>query len=261
MLSLSDVQNRLRDAIVEDATGGILPLLVGGRDPAKRLAVHRRHYNASLARALLDKFPAVTWLTGASFMTEAARAFVHQHPPTAPCIAEYGERFPGFLANRLGAERIPYLRSFAELEWHLGHVAIAIDGPPLAVTAFADIEASALPDIRLTLQPGLRYTHAAWPIDDLIKLYLNETNPDRYVFEPASVHLEIRGARGDFRIERLDPANFVFRRALAEGQTIGTAAEQALESDAAFDPGRALTTLVADGLATAFAQSSQGTGA
>src|SRR5947209_20156342 len=84
MPSLDFVQARLRDAIVGDAAQGVVPLLVGGRDAAKRLAVHQRHYEASLIRALLDKFPAVTWLTGATFLTEAAQSFVHQQPPTAP---------------------------------------------------------------------------------------------------------------------------------------------------------------------------------
>jgi hypothetical protein len=246
MPSLAEAQRQLRKAIVEECADEALPLLVGGRDPAKRLAIHRRHFEASLTSALLDKFPATSWLIGSTATTEAARAFVHRHPPAAPCIAEYGAEFPQFLAQRVGAERIPYLCSFAELEWHLGHAAVAIDHPALAIDAFATIEADALVDLRLTLQPGLRYCAAAWPVDDLIKIYLSDAAPESHEFEPADVHLQICGARGEFRIERLDAASFTFRKALSERQTIGMAAEQALERDAKFDPGRALATLVAE---------------
>ena len=115
MPSLADAQTRLRKAIVEDWPHEALPLVVGGRAPAKRLAIHQRHFEASLTSALLGKFPATAWLIGSTAVTEATRAFVHRHPPTAPCLAEYGADFPQFLAQRIGAGRIPCLRAFAEL--------------------------------------------------------------------------------------------------------------------------------------------------
>src|SRR5262245_25841325 len=170
MPALLEIQHRMRDAVVADeTTSALLPLLVGGRDPAARLAIHRHHYQASLTRALLDKFPAVAWLTGERFATEAAQAFVQEHPPTAPCIAEYGADYPTFLASRAGAERLPYLRAFAELEWHLGQVSIAVERAPLTIERLASIEASELPDHHLGLQGGLRYFTAGWPVDELIK--------------------------------------------------------------------------------------------
>src|SRR5437867_5740600 len=129
MPSLLEIQRAMRDAVVADAAGALLPFLAGGRDPAARLAIHCHHYHASLTRALLEKFPAVTWLTGERFATAAAQAFARAHPPVAPCIAEYGADYPAFLASRPGAERLPYLRAFAELEWHIGRVSIAVDHP------------------------------------------------------------------------------------------------------------------------------------
>ena len=242
----------MRDAVIADDTAGaLLPLLAGGRDPAARLAIHRHHYRASLTRALLDKFPAVSWLTGERFATAAAQAYARAHPPAAPCIAEYGVDYPVFLASRPGAERLPSLRAFAEIEWHLGQVSIAIDGPPLTIENLASIVANKLPDHRLRLQSGLRYVTAAWPVDELIKQYLSGAAPERYAFDPAEVHLQIRGARSEFRIERLDAAELVFRSAIAAGSTIGTAAELALDACATFDPGQALLRLVSAGLVIA----------
>jgi hypothetical protein len=255
MPSLLELQRQVRDAVVADeAIGALLPLIAGGRDPEARLAIHRHHYQASLARALMEKFPAASWLTGERFAREAAEAFVRQHPPAAPCIAEYGADYPVFLASRAGAERLPYLRVFAELEWHIGQVSIAVDGPPLPIERLTAIEASALADHRLTVQLGLRYCAAAWPVDELIKLHLSNVAPERFAFAPESVHLEIRGARGEFNIERLDAAELQFRSAIASGQTIGIAAERALNGDPTFDPGQALLRLLSAGLVIAIDQ-------
>jgi hypothetical protein len=252
MPSLLEIQRRMRDAVIaNEAIGTLLPLLAGGRDPQARLAIHRHHYQASLSRALLDKFPAVTWLAGKRFATAAAQAFAHEHPPAAPCIAEYGAGYPAYLASRAGAERLPYLHAFAELEWHLGQVSIAVDRSPLAIEHLLSIDANELLDYRLTLQDGLRYCTADWPVDELIQQYLSNAAPERYAFDSAKVSLQIRGARGEFNIARLDAAEFLFRSSLAGGATIGTAAERALDADAAFDPGQALLRLVSAGLVIA----------
>ena len=243
MPSLAETQLRIRRAVVDGNTTGIAFLLIGGRDPRRRLAIHQRHYRSSLVAAIRTKFPATAWLLGMPFLDEAAQEFVRRHPPATPCIAEYGEEFPGFLSTYLGAARAPYLCSFAELEWHLGQVAIAVDQPALALNAFSTLEINTLMDTSLMLQAGLRYLHASWPVDGLMKLYLTDTAPGEYPLAPADVWLEVRGSRGGFHIDRLDAAEFVFRNAVLERQPIGTAAERALDAGAGFDVGRAFTTL------------------
>jgi Putative DNA-binding domain len=247
VLSLAETQLRVRSAVVDNEIAAIAPLLVGGRDPARRLAIHRRHYRASLVAAIRTKFPATAWLLGTPVLDAAAQEFVWQHPPATPCIAEYGEEFPRFLSQHVGPARVPYLYSFAELEWHLGQVAIAIDRPAAARDAFSALEIDKLVDRRLALQGGLRYLHAWWPVDELMKLYLTDTAPSAYRLVSENIWLEVQGARGDFYFSRLDAAEFVFRKALLVGESIGNAAEQALEVDAGFDIGRAFTTLIDSG--------------
>jgi hypothetical protein len=256
--SLAEVQTRLRDAVVLGALEDVAPLLVGGRDPTARLAIHRRHYEASLVEALLRRFPAVVWLVGEAFTRAAAVDFARWFRPAAPCIAEYGEGFPDFLARRPGAERLPYLQWLARLEWHLGQVALAIDEPPLRVEGLAAFEPSVLPELGLGLQGGLRFLEAPWPVDDLASLHLTGAAPDRFVLQPAAVWLQVRGVRGRIRIDRLDPATFAFRSAIAQGLSLGAAAEQALDVDPAFDPGGALTSLLADDLAVSVTLTSEG---
>jgi Putative DNA-binding domain len=245
--SLAETQLGVRGGVVDGEIAAIAPLLVGGRDPARRLAIHRRHYRASLVAAIRTKFPASAWLLGTPVLDEAAQEFVREFPPVTPCIAEYGEKFPHFLSQHVGAARVPYLYSFAELEWHLGQVAIAIDRPAAARDAFLALEIDTLMDTCLALQGGLRYLHASWPVDELMKLYLTGTAPSRYRLVSENVWLEVKGARGDFYFSRLDAAEFVFRKALLLGKSIGNGAEQALEVNARFDIGRAFTTLIDSG--------------
>ena len=57
---------------------------------------------------------------------EAATRFIRECPPQAPCIAEFGADFPDFLSQSPLAERAPYVRKFAELEWYVGKIAIAL---------------------------------------------------------------------------------------------------------------------------------------
>jgi len=248
MLALAETQLRFRNAVVHgdmQHIGSLASLLVGGRSPEKRLIVHQRNYRQSLVDALLIKFPATGWLLGTQALTEAATRFIREYPPQAPCIAEFGAGFPDFLSQCPRAVRAPYVREFAKLEWYVGKVAIALSGIPVTVEELSSIDAEALPDTLLELQPGVHYLRASWPVDELMKLYLSENVPDRFELSPAEVHIEVRGARGQFHLCRLDPVEATFRKAISEGYSIGDAADAALEVSAGFDPGKALAMLIA----------------
>jgi hypothetical protein len=259
MPTLAETQLRFRDAVVQGAVQhaiSLASLLVGGRSPEKRLIVHQRNYRQSLVEALLIKFPATGWLLGTQILTEAATHFIREYPPQGPCIAEFGAEFPDFLSRSPAAVRALYVREFAELEWHVGKAAIAVSAVPVALEELSSIEEQALPDMVLQLQPGLHYLSMSWPVDELFELYLSETIPERFEISPAEVRLEVRGARGEFHFMRLDPAEATFRKAISEGQSIGGAAESALEVNAGFDPGKELVALINDGLVQAIRKAS-----
>jgi hypothetical protein len=248
--TLADIQLFFRNAVVNGDVTRIMALLPGGYHPEKGLGIHRRNYEISLVTGLLTKFPATVWLAGTSFVTEAATDFIRNHPPHAPCIAEYGDAFPQFLAAFPGKEGMPYLREFAELERQVGQVSVEIEARCLTLAEMTEVGTDRLPDIMLRLQPGVRYRGASWPIDDLLKLYLTESAPDRYLFEPCDVWLEVRGARGEFQIDRLESSEFTFRKSISEERSVGSAAESALEANPSFDPGIALVRLIESGMVT-----------
>jgi hypothetical protein len=256
MLPLADVQGRVRDAVVLGDTGRLSSMLVGGNDPLARLAIHRRHYQSSLVNALLDRYPACTWLFGTRAVTDAAENFVREHPPAAPCIAEFGAEFPEYLAAHPGVARAPYAGAFAQLEWHVGRVSVEVDRAALAIASLADIPSYDLAGVALTLQPGLHYTTAEWPVDDLMTLFVTESVPERFEMLRARVCIELRGARGDFRFERLSVGAYTFRSMLARGDSLGAAAVAAGDADASFDARHELTSVFASGVVTAARRSS-----
>ena len=250
MHSLADLQSSIARAMTTGEAEPVVARLVGGTDPDKRLNVHLRHYEASLTAALGDKFPACAWLAGEHVVSAAARAYVHAYPPVQPCIADYGEEFPQFLANYGRARALPYLESFATLEWTVGRVSIAIDHAPISWSDVGQLGSERLVDAVLSLQPGVHYLRSAWGVDELMTTYLRGTEPERFVLPGADTFIEVRGARGTVHLTRLDNAAFTFSRELAAGSSVGEAAGNALELDAAFDPGEALRRLVHTGLIT-----------
>lgn len=247
MPSLSETQAAFRLAVV--ANDAAMPTtLVAPAPLAGRLAIYRRHFREALIRHLAGRFPTVEWLLGTGRFVSLAEPFIRTSPPSAPCMAEYGAGFANALEQPEVAGSLPYLADMARLDWILGDVAVAIDLPPVAITALAAWPAERLPDLGLRLQPGVGYLRSGWPVDDLVRVRLVDEPPKKLEFNASPVALEIRGARGQFGIGRLDLADFAFRSALRDGATLGGAIEQALCTEPEFDVSAALGALFAAGL-------------
>jgi hypothetical protein len=176
-MRLADGQARMATALLTGAADSCADLLTGTSQPLQRFAVHARHVHASLTRAIVERFPATTWLAGSALVYDAAASFVRIHPPTRPCMAEYGEVFPAFLGTWPGAAHLPYIGQFATIDWHLGRLAIATDEPPVV--------------LRLD-----------WSLDELMTFFLSDRAPEAYTLRAETVWLELRGGRGELSLVR-----------------------------------------------------------
>lgn len=248
MLGLADAQAAMRTAIIDGSAAGILPRLIGGRDPRYRLSIHQRHYGASIADLLRRRFPTLEWLVGAPFLAQAANDFARWSPPSRPVLGEYGVDFPNFLAGLPSVEAMPWLVDLGALEWRLAEVAAQIELPALGLDAFAAFSENSLDEIGLRLQPGASYFNSAWPVDDLVRYCLDGNAPERLEFSMTPIWLELCGARGSFSIRRLDRGVHGFRLAIASGMSLAAAIERT--ASAGIDPGAAFAGLFADGLVT-----------
>ena len=254
-MPLADLQHQIRDAVVTGNGGPSATLLIGGQHATKRLDIHRRQYETSLTAAVVGRFPATGWLVGPGRLGRAARQFVHEDPPTSPCIAEYGAAFPAFLATWPDTAHLTYVPEFADLDWQLGRLAVAVDVAAIGRQSLAGFDPMDLAGLAVTLQPGTRYVEVGWAIDRLMTMYLTEASPESWTLIDEKVRLEVRGARGSFRFSRLSAGDFAFRTALAAGLTLGDAASRALELDPAFNPGAAFLTLLDEQLMTSIGPS------
>jgi hypothetical protein len=244
MPAVAEAQAWITRALIGAEQHGVPPELVGGTNSWARFAIHARNYEASLMAALSAKFPATAWLAGSETFSAAVRAFLHARPPQRPCIAEYGADFPEFLASFDRARALPYLRAFAELEWAVAQVSIAVDRAPLSWSDLVTVGTERLLEAKVALQDGVRYVRAAWRVDELMKTFLQGAEPERFELDVTDSCIEVRGSRGAVAIEGVEPATFAFRACLAAGRTIESAAGQALGVHAGFDVGDALRRLV-----------------
>jgi hypothetical protein len=258
VVPLVDLQRQVRDAVVNRDSASIASFLVGGIQPTRRFDIHLRHYEESLTAAVVGRFPATGWLIGPTRLETAARAFVHACPPTAVCIAEYGAAFPDFLATWPETARLTYVPAFADLDWHLGRLAASVDLGPVSADQLRQVNVDILVESVVGIQPGTHYLDADWAIDTLMKMYLADTSPGSWTLGSDHVHLEVRGARGEFHFARLSAAEHAFRARLAAGRTLGDAAAMALTLDDAFDPGAALLALVGEHLVTSIGRPDAG---
>jgi putative DNA-binding protein len=246
-MQAADLQDEIAAAVVSGSGPARAPI-VGGRDPVRRFAIHARHYAASVTRAVVERFAATAWLVGSKPLVDAATAFVREHPPRRPCMAEYGDAFPTYLASCRDGRLPPYVGPFATIDWHAGRIAIAADAP--AITSLAGCEPARIGDASLALQDGVAYVEAQWSLDELMSFYLSGTAPDEYVLRSEPAFMEVRGSRGELRIQRLACGDFIFRSALARGATLADAAAAAVDADETFAPAHAVTRLLGEGLVT-----------
>ena len=102
MQSLIDIQSGVRRAVVTGEFAHVADSLVGGRRAEHRLAIHRRHYEASLVGVLLDKFPAATWLVGSRVHHGSGPAFCGHAPAWDAVHGRIRQGFPGILGGPSG---------------------------------------------------------------------------------------------------------------------------------------------------------------
>lgn len=249
MPSLSETQALVRAAVVMSDDVVARSLLIGGAEPTGRLAIHRRHYQASLIETLCGRFPGTAWLIGDAAVIDAAREFVAAHPPRVFCMAEFGALFPAWLSAQTPLAHMPYLQRFAALEWEVGRVSVEVARPSLPVQWLQAQDPDTIGAQTLALQPGTAWVAAAHNVDDLMHAFLSESAPERFTLDDSPRWIEVRGSRGDVTVRSIAPSDWCFRRALANGYSIEHAAGAALDADDSFDPGAALLQLLSEGLA------------
>lgn len=240
-----------------DAGSLLLPLSHG--DQRRRFDIYRNNRIASLVEALRSTYPVVDQLVGTTFFNASARAFIDACPPVQPVMAEYGREFGSFISSLPNTETLPFLNDIAELEWWKLQAWHSMDAAALQPSALADIAPTSIMDVRLQCHPAMYFVVSQWPVASIWTVCTqngssNVSETDGSGFD---AYRSINMQRGeavvitrpgmDLLINQVDVAGVEFLIAIQNGETLGIAAEQALERDIGFDAGEHLTGLIALG--------------
>ena len=249
MSSLPELQAGFRAALLADDERGIAPaVLPDGLSVSARLAVYRHHVLTSLTAALEATFPVVCRLVDRRFFGWLADRYIREHPPTGPCLVEYGADLPEFVAAFPACANLPWLADVARLEWAMNMAMHAPDVVPLAPEWLGGTAPSALGQLALRLDPSLTLLASRWPVDAIWRAARDGDATSTVDLDAGAVQLEVRRA-GDAVVYRALPcATFVFREALAAGRTLTEAVETALDVDPALDVAAEIRALLDDRL-------------
>ena len=246
MSSLPDTQATFRNAIAGGSAAGLLTALRAPADPAERLEIYRRHYRESFRRHLRGRYPTLEWLIGTEPMLALADLTLHRDPPRAPSLAEYGAELIETICTS-GGDLPAYAADVAMLDWHLGSVSVAVTHAPLTLDALAAVDPNRLAGLRFALQPGVVFLRLDWPVDDLVHLRLQDSQRAELAFMAQETFLQVRGARGEFMLQKLGVGPFAFRSHLAKGHSLGAAAGAGASAQSDFDLSAALSLIFAEG--------------
>ncbi len=116
MPSLRDLERDFARALLGEADGAVLASVLGdGLAPAARIGIYRNHVFSTLTDALKATYLVVCRLVDARFFAYAADRYIRAEPPAGPCLFEYGESFPEFLAEFEPCRHLEYLPDVGRL--------------------------------------------------------------------------------------------------------------------------------------------------
>jgi hypothetical protein len=230
---------------------GALPSGLTAQAPdeaARRFAVYRNNVAVGLAAALSRRFPVIERLAGPEFFAAMGQIYLQAHRPKSPVLHEWGDSFPGFLADFPPLAAYPYMADVARIEMARGHAYHAADAAPIAPDHL--IAAAASPGTaRLGLHPSVQVLPLSHPAVSIWAANQPGAKPKPMPAGP-EIALILRDARFDVPVVALGAGDAALIAALQEGQTLLAAAEAAAEIEPEHDPQPILIGLMQAGVIT-----------
>jgi hypothetical protein len=251
MPALHEVQARFFDAVMfgGEAEDRLLACIEEPPAVARgRIAACRRSILGNLVGALLATYPVLARIVGLPFFREAARAYVRAHPSSSGDLNEYGAGFADFIAAYPYGRELGYLADVARLEWLVQQTYYAPDSAPADLSLLAACPPERYGELRFGLASGFARLDSLWPLADIWRVNAEHDQGDMTVdFSRGSRTLILR-RDGMVHVEALGDGEAVFIDALAENRSLAVGAGFALQAEATFDLGAALTHLVSAGV-------------
>lgn len=249
MPTLPELQYGFRRHLLEEPDEALASAVLGdGMTPDARLRIYRNHVAYSLRAALATTFPVVVRLVGEEFFGGMTRPFIARHPPRSPCLHEYGDQFPDFVADFAPAASLPYLPDVGRLEWAMNAAYHADAERPLDAAILLGLDPASLAQIRLRLQPAVGIVDSAYPVDTIWRANQADGDGSGVDLATGPRSLLVWRQDNDAVFRQLDPGGSVFVGGLLSGESMAMAAEGALAAASDFDLAGALQLLLGQGL-------------
>ncbi|GAA6206997.1 DNA-binding domain-containing protein [Cognatishimia sp. WU-CL00825] len=237
-----------RAAMLDSATDIPDGLLDGHNNPAgARFNVYRNNVAVSLTEALETGFPVIAKLLGEANFKPIAGIYLRQSPPQSPLMMHYGASFPDFLRRFEPVKHLGYLGDVADVEMALRQSYHAADSQPVAPDALTKVAPDQLEKLTFTLAPALQLRQSPWPIYDI---WLFNTLENQQKPQARAQDILITRPEFDPEPHALPAGGADFISALAQGKTLGQAAEHASEratkQNQNFDLGPVLSLLLSN---------------
>lgn len=198
----------------------------------ERIDIYRRGYHARLIECLVDDYPVLQHLLGESEFDELCRAYIAEHPSSAPSLNYFGRHMADFCRARSLPEP-GFAADLATLEWA---IVLAIHAPTSEGIGMEDltrVPPDRWPAARFTVNPSLRVLELGHPVNAYLQAFRQgNAAPSRAA--RATCVAVYRTGRNVWRLE-LDPAMIAMVGALGSGATLEAALArvQALLADKA----------------------------
>ena len=253
MLLLPELMSRFGRGLLGEPDEALLGLIAGdGLAPAARLQIYRHHVLATLTDALAATFPVVCRVVDRRFFGYAADQYIRQHPPSTPCLIEYGATFADFLAAFPACAHLHYLADVARLEWAIHRAIHADDAEILDAGRLAEVPPAQAGRIGLALHPSVSLLASPYPVDRIWRANQPDADPEASVsLDAGGVLLEVRRLGEDAVFRALDAGSHALRGALARGAPLERALAAARNADPDADLTLILQQLLSDGIVTA----------
>ncbi|NWK78617.1 DNA-binding domain-containing protein [Aquitalea sp. LB_tupeE] len=218
---------------------------------AAGLAVYRNNYRLGLMDTLKMIYPVCGQIVGEEFFTGLAREYSKRNASLSGNLHEYGGLFGDFLQGFPPAQTLPYLADVARLEWAVHRSYYAIDQQALTAVALTGVAAEHYGALQFRLPDSCTVLSSPWPIVGIWQGHQPGHALEVNLDAGGEAALVQRNA-GRVGVTLLSPGMAALLHSLQQGETLGQAAEQALQAEADFDLQAALLHLFTDGLITEF---------
>ncbi len=196
--------------------------------PVEHLEIYREQFWLRHTQSLLEDFPGVSALLGQADWERLVEGYLPAHPPSSFSLRDVGAKLPSFIRDSATwLEQQALVFDMAQLEWAYIDIFDAAEPDRLAPETLSALGEEGLATAGLTLSPCLRLLGVSFPVEELRKRLLSDSD-ETLVFPALDPHgLVLYRASLALCYRRLEPAAFALLQALQNGQSLSDACEAA----------------------------------